>query len=223
MIRKSKSEFIRGVLLFNPPVFGAPGTPQEISRISSKIADYHSRDGGTWNYQNLFDVVNKVLKGLDKQHANDFLASLDGPGEANAKTYLFEFLFEELGLEEAEYVDVGPSTQMICDGVELKIRPDFGFRKAGKIYHVLVYPNREPALKSSQKEVIISALAQPIPSTTEEYMFGLVEYPMVGNRRCGNLEIYPFEYRDVDEGFLEHLATYYAELDTYRPQGDLFS
>jgi len=167
--------------------------------------------------------VNKVLKGLDKQHASDFLASLDGPGEANAKTHLFEFIFDELGLEDAEYVDVGPSTQMICDGVELKIRPDFGFRKAGKIHHVLVYPNREPALKRSQKEVIISALAQPIPSTTEEYFFCLVEYPMVGDRRSGSLEIYPFEDRDIDEGFLKHLATYYAELDAYRPQGDLFS
>ncbi|WP_299871031.1 hypothetical protein [uncultured Sulfitobacter sp.] len=223
MIRKSKSEFIRGVLLFNPPVFGAPGTPQEVSRISSKIADYHSRDGGMWNYQNLFDVVNKVLKGLDKQHAHDFLASLDGPGESRAKTYLFEFLIEELGLDEAEYVDVGPSTQLIGEDVELKIRPDFGFRRAGKIYHVLVYPNREPALKRSQKEAIIAALAQPIPSAIEEYRFCLVEYPMVGDKRSGNLEIYPFEYRNVDADFLKHMATYYKELDAYRPQGDLFS
>lgn len=222
MIRTSKSEFIRGVLLFNPSVFGVPGTPQEVSRISSKIADYHSKDGGIWNYQNLFDVVNKVLKGLNKQRAIDFLASLDGPGEANAKTYLFEFLFEELGLAEAEHVEVGPSTQTIDEGVELKIRPDFGFRRAGKIYHVLVYPNREPALKTSQKKVIVAALAQPIPSTTEEYVFCLVEYPMVGDRRSGNLEFHPFEYREVGEDFLKHLANYYKELDAYRPQGDLF-
>ena len=36
---------------------------------------------------------------------------------------------------------------------------------------------------------------------------------MVGDRLSGNLEIYPFEYRNVDADFLKHMAAYYKGLD----------
>lgn len=222
MKRNTKSEFLRGVLLYNPHVHSQSDKQREVSRIAAKIIEYEAKHGGTWNYENLYDVLKKVLKGMPKHQAVAYLASMEGQGEAKAKTALFNFMYEKLNFKDAQYIDVGPNVIKIDANREVSIQPDFGFKRLGKNYHVIVYPNGDPVLKRIQKDAIAAIFARPIPLTIEEYTLCLVEYPRLDERRNASLETFEFQYRELDGEFLEHLAIYYHELENSDGQGNLF-
>ena len=221
MIKSSKAEFLRGVVLFNPSLH-TPSSESARDRVSEKIAEYFAQDGGTWNYDDLYDVIRKALKGVSPDDALLYLKDLKGPGEAAAKTMLFRSIYKELRLSGASFIDAGMTVITLEGERSVGVRPDFAYRLDGKIHHAFVYPNSTPALKQSQKDMLIASLARPFAGAQDEYLLCLVEFPKIGERRECMITVHPFEYRGVEQSFLDHLDVYYQELEAGRDQGELF-
>lgn len=221
MPAKPKTDFLRGLVLFNPSVY-PPNSPRNRERIAEKIADYDAADGGRWNYDDFFQVVKHVLKGASFDQAMSHLGSLEGSGEAAAKTGLFSFIDKHMKLKQSEFVGFGPRQLQLDEQTRVSIAPDFACRRNGIIYHAFVYPNREPALSQLQREMIKSLMSQPFSGEKEEYIFSLIEYPAIDGKRSGRYQEIPFGYRNTSEDFLAHLSDFYAGLaDSRGGQGTL--
>ncbi len=221
MPAKSKTDFLRGLVLFNPRIY-PPNTPSNRVRIAGKIADYDAKEGGRWNYDDFYQVVQHVLKGASCEQALDHLASLEGAGEAAAKTGLLKFVDKNLKLADSEFVNCGPREIRVDEQTKISIAPDFACKRGGIIYHAFVYPKREPALSEIQREMTKSLLSQPFAGEKEQYTLCLIEYPAVDGKRVGRYEEIPFGYSGISEDFLAHMADFYRELSSSRgDQGTL--
>lgn len=217
----TKTDFLRGLTLFNPRIY-VPSTPPNKDRIAEKIADYDASDGGRWNYDDLFRVVQHVLKGASFDQAMAHLGTLEGNGEAAAKTGLLKFIDKHLKLSSSAYVDFGPREIRVDGLTTITIAPDFACKLGGVVRHVFVYPNRRPALSDLQRKVVKSIMSQPFDGAGEQYNFCLIEYPAIEGKRVGLYEEVPFEYNNVPEEFLNHMSDFYSELSTRRSgQGTL--
>lgn len=222
MPAKPKTDFLRGLVLFNPSVY-PPGSPRNRERIAGKIADYDAAEGGRWNYDDFFQVVRQVLKGASFDQAMSHLGSLEGSGEAAAKTGLLSFIDRHMKLAQSEFVECGPRQFQLDQQTRVSLAPDFAYRRDGILHHVFVYPNREPALSQLQREMITSIMSQPFSGEQEEYVFCLIEYPSVDGKRTGRYQEIPFGYSNTPEDFLVHLSDFYSGLAVSRGgQGSLF-
>lgn len=211
----AKTDFLRGLTLFNPRIY-APTTPSNKDRISGKIADYEASDGGRWNYDDFYRVVQHVLKGASFEQAMTHLRTLEGIGEAAAKTGLLKFVDKHLKLSESEFVDFGPREVRVDDRTTIPIAPDFACKRGDVIRHVFVYPNRQPALSELQRDVVMSLMSQPFAGGEERYNFCLIEYPAIEGKRTGRYEEIPFGYSSISTEFLMHMSDFYSELSNSR-------
>ena len=211
----TKTDFLRGVTLFNPRIY-TPETPSNKDRIAGKIADYEASDGGRWNYEDFYRVVQHILKGASFEQAMTHLGSLEGSGEATAKTGLLKFVDKHLNLSKSEFMDFGPRGIRVDDRTTISIAPDFACKRGGVICHVFVYPNRQPALSELQRDVVKSLMSQPFEGGKERYNFCLIEYPFMEGKRVGRYEEIPFEYGSISKDFLMHMSDFYSELSNSR-------
>ncbi|WP_297339330.1 hypothetical protein [Pseudophaeobacter sp.] len=211
----TKTDFLRGLTLFNPKIY-VPATPSNKDRITGKIADYEASDGGRWNYDDFYQVVRHVLKGASFEQAMTHLGTLEGSGEAAAKTSLLKFVDKHLNLADSEYVDCGPREIRVDDRTAIRIAPDFACKLDGVIRHVLVYPNRQPALSEAQRDVVKSLMSQPFSGGEETYNFCMIEFPGIEGKRVGRYEEIPFAYGSISQEFLMHMSDFYSELSNKR-------
>lgn len=217
--QKSKTEFLRGVREFNPSAYGTPGTAKEAARLKAKVDDYQAQSGGIWNYDNLYSTCISYLKGIPREQAEKFLASLDGPGEAKAKLSIFNALCKSIPFDQAQYVEDSRKTISFGER-QATIAPDFSYKTDEGVFCVFVYPYKQPALKQNQRMAIVSTLASPPQS--EPHFLQLVEYSEVSGQRSVEIETFEFAYRRMDEEFLLHMSGFYEVLDTSSGTGDLF-
>jgi hypothetical protein len=84
------------------------------------------------------------------------------------------------------------------------------------------YPNKDPALKSHQREAHANILAQPISSATEPHSLLLVEYPEISGVRRFNAEKFEFDYRSVDLVFMAHMRDFFDMIGSKKDIDDLF-
>ena len=213
--QKQKTDFLRGLVLFNPRIH-PPNTPQNRDRIAGKIADYDAADGGRWNYDDFYRVVVHVLKGASFDQAMSHLRSLEGVGEAAAKTSLLAFIDKHMDLRGSEFVESGPRHFQVDANTKATIAPDFACKREGVIYQAFVYPKREPALSQLQRDMIKSLMSRPLADNTDDYVLCLIEYPAIGGKRVGRYEEFPFGYYGVSEDFSAHMADFYGELSNSR-------
>lgn len=222
MARNQKAEFIRAVHAFNPALAGLPGTSSARQHIKNKIAEYDAKGGGLWNYDNLYRTVDSVVKGMPINQAIDFLAGLDGVGEAAAKVAIFKGLCDVMPIGVAQSVEVGGRIIPLKGGKSINVRPDFSFKLADRVVCVLVYPNAEPALKQQQREAIVNVLARPLPLMNHPHFLLLAEYPQIGSKRVFSTEEFAFEYRPENECFSEHLEEFFSISGLVSDTDDLF-
>jgi len=207
----TKTDFLRGLALFNPRIY-VPATPSNKDRIAGKIADYEASDGGHWNYEDFYLVVQHLLKGASFEQAMEHLGTLEGNGEAAAKTGLLKFVDKHLKLTESKFVDCGPREIRLDDQTTIRIAPDFACKRDGVIRHVFIYPNGQPALSELQRESVKSLMSQPFSGGTEQYNLCLIEYPSKAGRRVGRFEEIPFGYGKISREFLMHMSDFCTEL-----------
>ena len=215
MPAKQKTDFLRGLVLFNPRIH-PPNTPQNKDRIAGKIADYDAAEGGRWNYEDFYGVVVQVLKGASFDQAMSHLNSLEGAGEAAAKTGLFSFIDKHMDLVGSEFVESGPRHFQVDAHTKATIAPDFACRRNGVIYHAFVYPKREPALSQLQRDIVKSLMSQPFADDSDDYVLCLIEFPAIGGKREGRYEEFPFGYHSPSEEFFAHMSDFYAVLSNSR-------
>ena len=219
MPKKPKTDFLRGVREFNPSAYGTPGTAKEAARLKAKVDEYDAQSGGTWNYDSLYSTCISYLKGIPREQAEKFLASHEGPGEANAKLSIFKALCKSIPFDHAQYVEGGRKTISFGER-QATIAPDFSYKTDEGVFCVFVYPYKQPALKQNQRMAIVSTLASPPQS--EPHFLQLVEYSEVAGQRRAVIETFEFSYRSMDENFLLHMSGFYEALDTSSGTGDLF-
>ncbi len=217
--QKPKTDFLRGVREFNPSAYGTPGTAKEATRLKAKVDDYEAQSGGIWNYDNLYSTCISYLKGIPREQAEKFLASLDGPGEAKAKLSIFNALCKSIPFDQAQHIEDSPKTVSFGKR-QATIAPDFSYKTDKGVFRVFVYPYKKPALKQNQRMAIVSTLASPPHS--EPHFLQLVEYSEVAGRRRVTIETFEYSYRRMDEDFLLHMSGFYEVLDTSSGTGDLF-
>lgn len=222
MARSQKAEFLRAVQAFNPTLAGLPGTASAHQHIRKKISDYDAKQGGTWNYENLYRTLDSVLKGMSVDKALSFLSQLEGPGEAAAKVAIFKGILKLIKLEDSESVEVGARVIHLKNGKSVSVRPDFSFKDPEGVTCVFAYPNAEPVLKQQQREAIVNVLAKPLPLTTEPHFLLIAEYPQLGSKRSFSAERFAFEHRLPDECFEDHLSEFFEISGLGDETGDLF-
>lgn len=144
----STREVIRATTYYNPTIYGSGNGEKNRENITKNIEQYAARKGGYWNYDGLFDLVRAVLSGLSAELARSQLNSLSGPGEAKAKTILFDFLEKEIGLSKNIAVEPEVWRNTLPNGKTTQCRADFAYREkqSNDVIFVFSYPNMEPPL-----------------------------------------------------------------------------